>query len=185
MFRYKTQRELKTFRLCAYESSFFCEFLAQVDDGRSDVYLHNINFLCASRYLTKMLYSLTHSRVCIYFSSTTTVRSYFLRRKYFSVGDLVVFFSMFAFRSAARSLCVYAIRLCAFMFARIETREEKIFRSIIIGRRCVCGWVVFVSLRGEMCPLYWWKIAICFFLWTIGKFNFQFSTTRHSTISQY
>lgn len=142
--------------------------------------------MCLALPYRNALFSHSLTRVCVFIFRRRRRRwdHIFLEGNIFCWWSCCVLFNVrFSFGCAL--LCVYEIRLCAFMFARIETREEKIFRSIIIGRGCVCGWVVFVSLRGEMCALCWWKIAICFFLWTIGKFNFQFSTTRHSTIARY
>lgn len=133
----------------AYDGSFFVFFFD------SDVYLHNINFfMCLARYLTEMLHSLA-SRVC-------TAQIFCCRRRrwdhIFLKGNIFLsvilpactFFTMFAsrfgFAHAAFCVCDKAfVLLCS----RTRRREEKIFRSIIIGDgRSVCGWVVFVSLRG-------------------------------------
>lgn len=73
-------------------------------------------------------------------TTTARVRSYFLRRKYFSVGDLAVFLQCSPFRFV-RQRSVYAIRLCAFfMFEKFGDERRKIFRSIIIALPS-CVWV--------------------------------------------
>lgn len=124
MFRKKIWREEKI--SSAYEAAFCASY--------SDVYLHNISFMCFARYLTKMLRSF---RVCVNFFLPSKKRWDHI----FSEGNvfcLVILcsYSTFGFRSLSR-VCDKA--LCFFYVRESESRREKIFRSIITDSECV--WV--------------------------------------------
>jgi hypothetical protein len=95
----------------------------------SDVYLHNINFMCLARYLTKML---RFSRVCVYTFFVDDGEIIFSQKEMFcwwSCSVLTTILLYVWFR-------VCAIRLC-FLCLRLEARR-KLFRSIITR---VCVWV--------------------------------------------
>lgn len=89
----------------------------------SDVFLHNISFMCFARYLTKML----RSFACVYdfFLVVDNGEIIFSQKEMFSVGDLALYSNKyFALRSGFAHFRVCCDKALCFFFM-FENRVEK------------------------------------------------------------